>query len=138
MEALVQTRLQQATHELTTVSPCYSAYAGTTCAAVCFVPISGLPPSLLPALCCHPATPLHLTLRPVYLSAVVCQKYDFIINKLVAAVDAEFTLLNNKLALAQQFPPPSTMPTAGATTPGTGTVPPQQHAYPGGVSTEQY
>jgi hypothetical protein len=32
------------------------------------------------------------------------QKYDFIINKLVAAVDAEFTLLNNKLALSQQFP----------------------------------
>lgn len=25
------------------------------------------------------------------------QKYDFVINKLVAAVDAEFTLLNNRL-----------------------------------------
>lgn len=34
----------------------------------------------------------------------IIQKYDFIINKLVAAVDAEFTLLNNKLAMQQQQP----------------------------------
>ena len=30
----------------------------------------------------------------------VFQKYDFIINKLVAAVDTEFTLLHNNLKLA--------------------------------------
>jgi hypothetical protein len=38
----------------------------------------------------------------VLFSLCGAQKYDFIINKLVAAVDAEFTLLNNKLTLAQQ------------------------------------
>ncbi|KAJ1443759.1 Centrosomal spindle body, CEP44-domain-containing protein [Ochromonadaceae sp. CCMP2298] len=32
----------------------------------------------------------------------VTTKYDFIINKLVAAVDAEFTLMNNKLAMQGQ------------------------------------
>eukprot|EP01034_Spumella_vulgaris_P026194 gene26196-32731_t len=40
----------------------------------------------------------------------VTQKYDFIINKLVAAVDAEFTLLNNQLRLAQQTSSSSSSP----------------------------
>ena len=44
----------------------------------------------------------HVLLSHVFL--LQTQKYDFIINKLVAAVDAEFTLLNNKLAMQQQQP----------------------------------
>lgn len=50
-----------------------------------------------------------------FLSSPMSQKYDFVINKLVAAVDAEFTLLGNRIkALEHALSLHSDAPTAAA------------------------